>query len=777
MTPPSPNKKNASREQIVDFGAIFDKYKRYWWLFLASLVLCVGLSALYLMVKKPIYLVIARVLVAQDDNASSAGASLLKSLSLGDMGGSKVDDEIVVMGSQELCTQMISKLKINRNYVEDKGFLRKKEYYNNSPVEVDAPQELFDTLSLALKFNIEVNEQGLADIEVKKGRFKTVGEAHGKPLPTTVKTPYGIFAVSKTDYYKPGKKLKIKALVSGNIPCAEGIMEDQMTVQLISKKSNGIYIDCEETNVQRGKDILNTIIALYNERGEREKNEQAINTGRFIEERLALIYDDLMGSEAEIENYKKAHNVLDAEIQTKALTTKQLEAEQEAVKLGAQRRVMQMINDFLQSPQNKNSMIPFSAEESVVSGSIKTYNDLIIKRVELSASAKDNNQVMQAIDEQLADARASVIKGVNNSIKALDIQMKSAMQVDSKSTGEMSALPSHERQMRNLYREQGIQNTLYTFLLQKKEENALLLAATTPKGKIVDHAYAKSKPVKPKKLVVLFLGLLAGLLLPMVLFYLKNMFTTKFSTQDELEGLVKAPVIGEICRNRHHQELVVQAGKSSSIVELFRLARNNIQFMMPGVDDKVLLVTSSVSGEGKSFVSANLAASFALLGKRVALVGMDIRSPRLADALKLQSVPGVTNFLSQSGVGLDDIVQKCEQVENLDVYVAGAVPPNPSELLLTEHVKTMVDQLRDRYDIVVLDSAPIAMVSDTFSLADFANVVVFVTRANYTKRKVMRYLNNVIDRGQLKNVAVVLNDSKPSMSAGYGYGYGNDDDK
>ena len=250
------------------------------------------------------------------------------------------------------------------------------------------------------------------------------------------------------------------------------------------------------------------------------------------------------------------------------------------------------------------------------------------------------------------------------------------------------------------------------------------------------------------------------------------MFTTKFSTQDELQELCKSPVLGEICHNRHNESLVVKPDKTSSIVELFRLLRNNVQFLMTKKDDKVVLVTSSISGEGKSFISANLASSFALLGKKTALVGMDIRSPQLAKMLDIKDAPGVSNFLSNSDIGFDAIVQQVPDVENLNVIVAGPVPPNPSELLLGDRTSQLFDQLRENFDIIIIDSAPIAMVSDTFSLAKFGDATLFVTRANHTKRRLIKYFNEVVARDQFHNAAVVLNDSNPRLSAGYGYGYG-----
>ena len=760
-------------EKIIDLGNVFNKYKRYWWIFALSLIVCMSLAVLYLQYKLPKYLVISTVLVDQDDDASSTGASLLKSLSLGG-GGASVDDEVVVMGSQEICNKMVKELKLNRLYVERKSLLDRVDLYKNSPIEIDAPDEVFDTLSVGMTFKVNIDEKGKADIKVKKGFFKTYADLKDQTLPVNVRTPYGTFHVRATQFYKPGKEVTISANVKGNLLRTEDIMED-LNVDLLNKKSNAIYMDIEIANIKRGKDMLNTIISLYNKRGQEEKDEQAINTAKFIEDRLGLIYKDLTGSEAEIEAYKQAHNMVDVGVQTKTSIARQEQAENKIVALEAQYRIVGLINDFISDPRNKYSYIPFEADSTAASGSIRAFNELAMRRAELAKSAKDGNDALKEIDQQLNTMRETIRKGVNNTLNALRIQLDKANQVSNESQGEMSKVPTQEREMRSLLREQGIQNTLYTFLLQKREENALLLAAKTPKGKVVDHAYAQSKPVSPKIPIVLFLGLLAGVLLPIALLYLRALLMTKFSTQDELQSLTKSPVLGEICHNRHRSSLVVKPGKTSSIVELFRLLRNNVQFLMTRKDDKVVLVTSSISGEGKSFISTNLASSFALMGKKTVLVGMDIRSPQLAKMLKLNDAPGVTNFLSNSDLTVTEMAQPVPEIDNFNVIVAGPIPPNPSELLLGDRTSQLFTQLRENYDIIIIDSAPIAMVSDTFSLAKYGDATLFVTRANHTKRNLIKYFNEVVARKQFHNAALVLNDSNPRLSAGYGYGYGSKD--
>ena len=760
-------------EQIVDFSAFVRKYKRYWWLFLLSLAACITLAFVYLKFAKRVYDVKAVVLVAQEDNGAGAGANLLKSMKL--MGqGSKVDDEMIVFSSQELCTQVVKQLGLNHSYIEDKGWYKPlKDHYNSSPIEVIAPEEMFDTLS-TVKFEIEVDKSGKADIKATSGKEK-LAKVKGVALPTTLKTSYGAFAIKATDKYKTGKPCRITARLVGNQIMGERLNK-RIKVKLATKKSNGINLNIAESNKSRGMDILNKLIDLYNERGQHEKDEQAINTAKFIDERLALIYKGLTSSEADIESYKRAHKIVDPELQIKSSVAKQEITDRAIVKLETNKQLLGMVRDFVSNPANKHSYIPFEVDSSAASGSIRAYNNLLAKRQELSQSAKGDNIALKQIDEQIETMHANVLQGINSSIKGLNLQLSKARSQANETAGGLNQVPTQEREARELLRQQGIQNTLYTFLLEKREENALVLAATTPKGKIVDHAYAQISPVSPNKMVVTAMALLAGLLLPLLLIYLKDLFTTKFSNQEELEEISQVPFIGHIHHNRHNTQLVVKDGKSSSIVELFRYVRNNLQFMLNKEDDKVILVTSSISGEGKSFISTNIASSFALLGKRVALVGMDIRNPKLAQMLNLNEMPGVTSYLSRGDVSLEQIAQQCREVNGLDVFVGGAIPPNPSELLLSDRVKDFFADLREHYDVIIVDSAPVAQVSDSFALDKYCNATVYVTRANYTKRNLVKYMNRIAANKQLKNMCVVLNDTKPSNDNTYGYGQKNDKD-
>lgn len=758
-----------------DLGKIWDKNKRYWWVFAVCLVGCLSLAALYLYKKAPVYAVTSSILVSQEDNGADVGASLVKNLSLGGA-SANVDDEVIVLSSTSLIKEMVKELGLNRTYYVKTGFMRKYDAYKETPITLNAPNEVFDTLSVGFSVKVKVNAEGnKIEVKAKKGLFKTLAEVTAEKFPVTLKTDYGIFVLDTTKYYVPGEELKMGIGVTGYQVAAEDL-DEQVSVGIVSKKSNGLNLYIEDCNVARGKDVLNTMVSLYNRRCQMEKDEMAINTGKFIDERLSIIYNELSASESEIEQYKRQNNLVNMNADVTLMYNQRNEGEHGKMQLNTQREMLKMVKDFINDPANDHSIIPFGVGSAEAGQALTSYNTLVLEYLNLANSAKKSNVALKTLDDQLEVVRKNVRQAVDQTIDRINKQIDLMAKRENAAQSKLGTIPAKERQFLELSRQQSIKNELYTFLLQKREENALVLAATTPKGKIVDEAFAYSEPVAPKKVMVLFAALLFGLMLPIFILYIKSLLTTKFSTQDELEAIAVAPVIGEICHNRHRSSLVVREGKTSSIVELFRLMRNNVQFMLPNENNNVVLLTSSVSGEGKSFVSLNLAASFALLGKKTVLVGMDVRAPKLAEYLSLKPTPGVTSFLSKSDVALAEITQQCKEVDNLDVIVSGPIPPNPSELLLSKRVKQLFGELREKYDCIIIDSAPMAMVSDTFSLLQFADNVVYVSRANYTKRSYIKYLNGIIERGQVKNVSLVLNDSNPKLSAGYGYGYGSSEE-
>lgn len=733
---------------------------RHWWLFALSFIFCFGILFLYLRKTLPSYIVSSTVLV--DDHSlsfagigNSKGNSMLKSV----MGGGDVNvfNEIEILASENLAAKTVDALDINCRYYEKTGFLKKQDHYGTSPIIVEAPKELFDTLSVTLPFKIKVNADGKTDITVKKGMFSNYAELKGVELPATVKTPFGLFVVKPTQYFTPKHEYSITASVAGNIPAALELQKD-MTVDLKAKKTDIVYMDVMDNDVKRGRDILNTLVRLYNERGMKESDTQGMTTARFIDERLSLIYKNLMGSEAEIEAYKKAHNLIDPVAQAKTTIIKGETSESAIIALETQYRIASMIKGFITDPANKHSLIPFESD-SLSAKMVRTYNALITQRQHLETSAKADNPALAQLDQQLNAMRENMLGSVNNALGAMRIKIDKAKDVQGESKGDMSQFASTERETRTLYRNQAIQNELYIFLLQKREENALKMAAAQPKGKLVDEAYAASEPVKPKKPLLAFVALIMTFALPFCILYVKKMLKNKIGSQDELEAITPAHLLGQIYHARE-DELQVIADTNTKNAELFRYLRGNMQFVLPESTDKVVLVTSAVAAEGKSYIAANVASSLALMGKKVALVELNLRKPSLGEMFGIIASKGMSDYLSNGEVSLHDIVSTT--ADGLDVYVAGTVPPNPSELLQGSRAAQLMEQLREQYDYVVVDSASLATASDTFSLTSQADATVVVLRANSTKQAYVKWINRLMAEGKLSNVGFVLNGVKNS---------------
>lgn len=754
--------KTSANQNIVNTGKQGDTPKllqttiRHWWLFIISFTICFGALYLYLRKTPDTYIISSTVLI--DDSAmasftgvgSSKSNSVLKSVMGGDV---NVNNEIEVFASESLCAKTIDELGINCRYYEKTGFLKKKDHYGTSPIVVDAPHELFDTLSVTLPFKIKVYADGKADITVKKGFFSNYAVLEGVELPATVKTPYGMFVVKPTKYFTPKREYSITASVAGFTPAALELQKD-MTVDLKAKKTDIVYLDVMDSNTQRGRDFLTTLIRLYNERCIKEKDEQGMTTAQFIDDRLSLIYKDLMGSEAEIEAYKKAHNLVEPATQAKASIMKGEASENAVIALETQYRIAGMIKGFITDPANRHSLIPFETD-SVSAKMVRAYNALITQRQHLENSAKGDNPALLQLDHQINSARENLIGSVNNALGALRIKIDRAKEVQGESEGEIGQFPSTERETRTLYRNQAIQNELYIFLLQKREENALKMAAAQPKGKTVDAAYAGDKPVKPKKVVVFALAFLFALALPIGWIYTKILLDNKVRTRLGLKAQSSSPVLGSIFHSKQFNYIATDGDKSA---EQFRLLRDNLQFLLPNQGCDIVAVTSACGKEGKTYTAINLAHSFALLGKRVALIDLNFREPQIADILGLQAPSGLTAFVAQNGSDLADIAQTCGNVPNLDIYPAGTVPPNPSELLQNERTAQLFELLRNQYDVVVADTVSVGMVSDTLSVAKMASATVVVARANITKNSDISTIEQLASESKLKNVGFVLND-------------------
>lgn len=754
----------------INLVELYQEYKSKWWWFVVSVVVCCGLAFLYSMRKNPIYQVNASVLISQEDQSS--GSSMMKMFSLGDMFGgySSVDDQLMVMSSHGVLKQTVKDLQLNKNYYVRENILKGKPCYKNVPVEIYYEPTIADTLSTVLGFRVKVDDKENVEIRVKAGK-DVIAEVEGKKFPVSVDTPYGVFVFNKTKDFEKGESMREYISIMSYDLAAEGVGKT-VSISIPNKKANLIQLSVKSPIISKSKDILNTIVANYNRVGIEEKKTKGQKTAEFIDGRLESLSHELNASEQEVEDYKRSNQLTDVRAEATYLMEKRGALEAQLVSAETEFEILNMVRKFVANPENRYSLVPSTAaggETGAAAEAIKTYNELVLERMKLQNNAKTNNASLRAISEQIDALRGNINTTLDKAVEASLVKLRELRQKSNESMSKLGEIPRQEREYTTIKRQQSIKAQLYVYLLQQREETNLSIANSMPRGVIIDEAYSIFEPVSMSRKRMLMIAFILGLAIPVGLLYMKNKFKNRFETRSELEKYTSVPILGEVCESRRKETLVVNG--SSSIAELFRLIRSNLQFILNGRDDKVILVTSTVSGEGKSFVSVNLAGTLALLGKRVLLVGMDIRKPQLANYLHLQSEPGLTQYLSSDNYTLKDIIRVAPAMKNMDVIVAGPVPPNPAELLASSKLDNMFDELKDVYDYIIVDSAPVGMVSDTFVLDRVANATVYVCRANYSSLKDVEFLNHVYADKRLKKMSLVVNGTVAHNGYGYGYGH------
>ena len=760
----------SKKQKGIDFVSLFMDCKSKWYYFIISVVCCMAFAVLYNYVRKPLFQVKTSVVISQEDQ--SATGSMMKGTGMADLfgKGASVDNELLIITSHAVLKETVKELQVHKSYKHRKNFLKREYKYKDSPIEISCDESIVDTLMAELKFKVKVDEDENISMKVYADRVKLFS-LEDLRFPACVETAYGTFMFNKTSFFEDGEDLRMDITITGYHPAAESLQTLVMSY-LPDKKADVIEISMNNSNPTYAKDILSTIVKNYNQRTIDEVISKNLKTVEFIDQRLDGLTSELSDAEREIEKFKIDKKITNVGAEASYLYNRTNVLENNLVAAETEFEILSMTREFLSNPENKYSLIPNVSGSGSAGAAIGGYNSLALERLKLMNNAKANNKALKALEDQMDTLQASIVETLNKSYETSLFRLNELKSQTNKSQAKLSGVPTQERQYRDLQRQQEIKQEIYLFLLQRREEAALNSANAMPRGILIDEAYRLNEALSwsTKKLFLIFLFL--GFCLPIGYFYLCRMLRTKFSTKEDVEQMTNIPILGEMCTTSSDETLVVKAGGSSSAAELFRLIRSNLQFILGGMNDKVVLLTSTVSGEGKSFISINLAASLAMLGKKVVLVGMDIRCPKLAEYLNLKVNKGLTEYLSAQSITLDDIVIKDAMQENLDIIVAGPIPPNPSELLASSKVDHLFTALREKYDYIIVDSAPVGMVSDTFSLARISDATVYVCRANYTKLKDIEYINSLYADNRLKRMSLVVNGTESKKGYGYGYGGG-----
>ncbi len=761
------------QSEIIDISGLLRNYAAKWYWFVISVVCCCALGYLYSKTVSPEYEVRANIRLAEDSKTSKFMAGGLSGVSdlLG--GNANAVDEVDILMSHTVLRNVAREMELNRVHTVKFMPLIHRFAYNNFPVDVVPDPEIdLDTLRTAVTFKIKVSKNGRADVKCL-ARNKVILKEKGLSLPQTLSTPYGKYTVLLTPDYNKGKAVNTTVSIV-NFDVAAESLRSSVSAGLASKRSQIISLQMITDNENYAIDVLNTLMEKYNERTIGEQEEQTSATAEFLDRRIAALRGDLNRIEKEIADYKENNNIADIKEDGVIIYERMKETERSRQEAEISLRLNEVTLDMVRESAKDNSIIPLQGGETAVA-LIREYNNLVLRRMRMLESARPDNPALVSLEEQIRTSRANLISTLQTAVERQRQVVDQFRNLYSTTIAQVSGIPAQEKTFYAMERERKIQEEIYLFLLQKQEENAILLSNIAPRGVVVDQAYSLNEDNSMSTKAILLMAFVFGLLIPPVVFMLQRFFRRKFDTVEEVESRVDIPVLGEICQDKSGENLVVVPGRHTSSAELFRLVRTNLQFIMRFETDKVVLVTSTTSGEGKSFISVNIAASMAVMGKRTLLIGMDIRKPRLAEYLDVKPKRGLTQYLADSSVSVEDIISQNAVMPNLDLIVAGPTPPNPAEMLASERVDRLFDLLRRRYSYIIIDAAPVGLVSDTFLLNRLVDATIYVTRANFTKLSDLDYAEKLNEAKRLNHMALVVNGTK--SRSGYGYGYGESSSK
>ncbi|WDF62497.1 GumC family protein [Flavobacterium sp. KACC 22763] len=765
-------------DDIEDLGLTqqLEKYLAHWRWFLLSIIIGLLLAFLYLRLSTPSYEASTTILVKDEKKGGMLSElSVFSDLGLGASVKSNIDNEIEILKSRTLAESTILKLNLNIALFYKESFT-KRDMYGESPIEIHFIKKMQSFGEANVNLNCElITAETFSLIEkIENKENFIVSPKKEFRFGEKILTKTGILVVNKTalfsDFYSNGERaicILIKPL--------DDLTEDfrkKLKVEPISKTSSVVSISISDPVAKKAEEFLNNMVEIYNERAAQDKNFISENTSNFIANRLALITQELDGVEQNVESFKKSNRLTDIESDAKLYVESSNEYDKKGVETEIQLNVVSSLLDFIKKSSNSD-LLPSNLilDKGDASNLINSYNQLVLDRNRVLKSATSENPAVVKLDQQINSLKLNVAESLNRMQSNLQIQNRDLKIKEGVLNSKIGKIPVQERQFRAIARQQKVKEELYLYLLQKREETAISLAATEPNARIIDTAKAEKNQVSPKKKIIYLAGILFGILIPLGIIYADDLLNTKIKSRDDLEGKTQIPFIGDVPNCEHVSELIRPNSRSSS-AEALRIVRTNLGFMLNNTEEKIakkIFVTSTFASEGKTFISTNLAASFALAGKKVLLIGMDIRNPKLTDYLTLPS-EGLTNYLSSENKTIENYIIKYEGYENFYILPAGIIPPNPAELLMSKKIDQLFENLKTEYDYILVDTAPASLVTDTLLIAKNADTFVYVMRARFLEKRMISIANRFFRDKKLPNMCIVLNDTKPKGKYSYGYG-------
>ena len=774
------NNMNEQDEEKINYQELLFRYIIHWPWFLASILICLIGAWGYLYFQTPVYQVSASIMIKDDKKGGNSGSADLENLGLGGVitSAQSIDNEIEVLRSKTILKEVVNSLELYITYYDEDEF-PKREMYKTSPVVVNLTAQEADKLPSAALIDMQLSSDGGLDVNLKVG-LNEYNKRFDK-LPAVFPTNVGTFGFTLRDSLLNGqvegrKDVRhISAVVSQPFGMAKGY-QWALTIAPTSKATSVTTVSLVNTNIQRGQDFINKLMEMYNRNTNNDKNEVAEKTREFINERIKIIDEELGNTEEKLETFKRNAGLTDISSDAQLAVSGNAEYEKKRVENGTQINLVRDLAKYINNPLNEYEVLPsnIGLTDNGLTTQLERYNELVIERKRLLRTSTENNPMIINLDMSIRAMKANVKAAIDGTLQGLLIVKADLDREASRFSRRISDAPGQERQYVSIARQQEIKAGLYLMLLQKREENAIMLAATANNAKIIDEPVAEGGPVSPKPKMIYMIALGLGVGLPVGIIFLTSLTKFKIEGRGDVEKLTRLPIVGDVpLTGEKNGSIAVFENQNNLMSETFRNVRTNLQFML-GNGQKVILVTSTVSGEGKSFISANLAISLSLLGKKVVIVGLDIRKPGLNKVFNIsRKEQGITQYLSNPEKNLMDFVQASDVSKSLYILPGGTVPPNPTELLARDGLDKAIETLKKNFDYVILDTAPVGMVTDTLLIGRVADLSVYVCRADYTRKAEFTLINELAENNKLPNLCTVINGlDLQKRKYGYYYGYG-----
>lgn len=772
----------------INFSMIYRTVVLNWKWFVLSVIICLGMAAIYLRYTTPVYQAFAKLLIKDNDQQTGSRANnMLNSATLGLMSNSTgIDNEMEILSSNSLAEQAVRDLKLYTTYYTV-GKVKDNLMYKNQYISVDMDPAHLERLNagVALEILREGNKYHVTgtyyvpiDENTADGPYEI--DKTFTSLPATLGTKAGILSFMSNSVVPMPDGSKMKVYIQSP-KYASYKYAGALSVEQTSKTTTIAQLTLKDENSQRAVDYLQQLVICYNRQANEDKNEIAMRTEEFINGRLEKINAELGSTEGALESYKRSNNMVELKLNAGQAVANADQYSQKLTEANTQVALLDEMTSYINNPANKYQPLPSNVglTDQSATSLINNYNQLVQNRNLLLQSASETSPSVIPLTQQLDDLYASIKRALTQARRNMDIQRRSVASQYGRYQGQVGETPEQERMLTQIGRQQEVKSGLYLMLLQKREENSISLAATADKGKLVDQPAAGGR-VSPKKPVIMLVALILGLGIPAAILFLIQFFRYKIEGHDDVASLTTLPILADVAvasdTAKTKADIVVHENKNNQMEEIFRSMRTNLQFMM-GEGEKVIMFTSSTSGEGKTFNAANLAVSFALLGKKVLLVGLDIRKPRLAELFEIDDKQhGITSLLVKDNPTWDDIQAQTLPSginNNLNLLMAGVIPPNPAELVARKSLELIFEQLRAHYDYIVVDTAPVGLVTDTLQLSRVCDTTVFVCRADFTAKDSFEMINSLSNEKKLPKMSIVINGIDMSKKKyGYYYGYG-----